>query len=65
MSIFIIAEISANHNGSIEVAKNTIRAAKEAGADCVTTPTEIKFIPMFKYLKYLNRIHYFLIENQN
>ena len=37
--IFIIAEISANHNGSIEVAKNTIRAAKEAGADAVKFQT--------------------------
>ena len=37
--IFVIAEISANHNGSIEVAKNTIRAAKEAGADCVKLQT--------------------------
>ena len=31
---FIIAELSANHNGSIEIAK-TIKAAKRAGADCI------------------------------
>ena len=36
---FIIAELSANHNGSIDVAKETIRAAKEAGADCVKFQT--------------------------
>ena len=28
---FIIAELSANHNGNIEIAKKTIHAAKEAG----------------------------------
>ena len=32
-SVFIIAELSANHNGSIETAKETIRAAKRSGAD--------------------------------
>lgn len=32
---YIIAEIGANHNGSIELAKNLIHKAKEAGADCV------------------------------
>ena len=33
---FIIAEISANHNGSLELAKKTIDAAKAAGADVNT-----------------------------
>ena len=28
---FIIAEVSANHNGSIEIAKKTMLAAKEVG----------------------------------
>jgi pseudaminic acid synthase len=37
--VFIIAELSANHNGSIEVAKDTIRAAKRAGADCIKLQT--------------------------
>jgi pseudaminic acid synthase len=37
--IFIIAELSANHNGSIDVAKDTIRAAKRAGADCIKLQT--------------------------
>jgi len=27
--VFIIAELSANHNGDLEVAKETIRAAKD------------------------------------
>lgn len=36
---FIIAELSANHNGSIQVVKDTIRAAKKAGADCVKLQT--------------------------
>ena len=37
--VFIIAELSANHNGSLEIAKETIRAAKRAGADCVKFQT--------------------------
>ena len=32
MSIFIIAEIGINHNGSIELCKKLIMAAKVAGA---------------------------------
>jgi pseudaminic acid synthase len=36
---FIIAELSANHNGSIDVAKKTIHAAKKAGADCIKLQT--------------------------
>ncbi|MEA9413129.1 pseudaminic acid synthase [Flavobacterium sp. PL02] len=37
--VFIIAELSANHNGSIETAIETIRAAKRAGADCIKFQT--------------------------
>lgn len=37
--VFIIAEMSANHNGSLEVAKETIRAAKRAGADAIKLQT--------------------------
>lgn len=36
---YIIAEMSANHSGSIELAKEIIRAAKESGADCVKIQT--------------------------
>jgi len=36
---FIIAELSANHGGDIEIAKKTIEAAKEAGADAVKLQT--------------------------
>lgn len=36
---FIIAELSANHNGSIATAIETIKAAKRAGADCIKFQT--------------------------
>lgn len=36
---FIIAELSANHNGSIDTALETIKAAKRAGADCIKLQT--------------------------
>lgn len=39
MKTFIVAEISANHNGDFELAKRTILAAKEAGADAVKLQT--------------------------
>ena len=35
MSIFIIAEIGINHNGSLEIAKQLIDLAKDAGANAV------------------------------
>jgi pseudaminic acid synthase len=37
--VFIIAELSANHNGSIDTAIETVRAAKRAGADCIKLQT--------------------------
>ena len=37
--IFIIAELSANHNGSLQNAFDTIKAAKEIGADCIKLQT--------------------------
>ncbi len=37
--VFIIAELSANHNGSLETAIETIRAAKRAGADAIKFQT--------------------------
>ncbi|MDP2541103.1 pseudaminic acid synthase [Tenacibaculum discolor] len=36
---FIIAELSANHNGDLELAKETIRAAKKTGADAIKLQT--------------------------
>lgn len=36
---FIIAELSANHNGSLAVAIETIRAAKKTGADAIKLQT--------------------------
>ena len=38
-SVFIIAELSANHNGSKEIAIETIKAAKRAGADAIKLQT--------------------------
>ncbi len=38
-SVFIIAELSANHGGDIEIAKETIKAAKRAGADAIKLQT--------------------------
>jgi pseudaminic acid synthase len=37
--VFIIAELSANHGGSLEIAQETIRAAKRAGADAIKLQT--------------------------
>jgi pseudaminic acid synthase len=37
--VFIIAELSANHNGSLENALATVKAAKRAGADCIKLQT--------------------------
>lgn len=37
--ILIVAEMSANHNGSLVVALDTIRAAKRAGADAIKLQT--------------------------
>lgn len=39
MDTFIIAELSANHNGSLEKALKTVEAAKEIGADAIKIQT--------------------------
>ncbi len=39
MHTFIIAELSANHGHSLEIAKQTIKAAKKAGADAIKLQT--------------------------
>ncbi len=36
---FIIAELSANHNGSIDIAKRSIKVAKEIGANAIKLQT--------------------------
>ena len=38
-SVYIIAELSANHNGDLQNALHTIKAAKEIGADCIKLQT--------------------------
>jgi len=37
--VFIIAELSANHGHDINIAKKTIKAAKESGADAIKVQT--------------------------
>lgn len=39
VSTFIIAELSANHNNDLALAKETVHAMKESGADCVKLQT--------------------------
>ncbi len=39
MSVFIVAELSANHGGDLSVAKESLCAAKECGADAVKLQT--------------------------
>ena len=39
MSVFIIAEVGVNHNGSVSIAKQLIDVAVESGADAVKFQT--------------------------
>lgn len=53
--VFIIAEAGVNHNGDIEIAKQLIKVAKEAGADAVkfqTFKTENIILPKAPKSKY-------------
>ena len=36
---YIIAEMSANHGGNMQTAKDIIKAAKDSGADCIKIQT--------------------------
>ena len=38
-NVFIVAELSANHGGKIDIAIDTIKAAQEAGADAIKLQT--------------------------
>ncbi|RXK13616.1 pseudaminic acid synthase [Halarcobacter mediterraneus] len=38
-NVYVIAELSANHNGSLEIAKKSIKAAKECGANAIKLQT--------------------------
>ncbi len=38
-NVFIIAELSANHNGSLQTALDTITAMSHAGADAIKLQT--------------------------
>jgi len=58
--VYIIAEMSANHAGSLGRAKDIIYAAKEAGADCIKIQT---YTPDTITINCDN--HYFHINNGN
>lgn len=57
MAVQIIAEAGVNHNGSLELAKQMAKAAKQAGADIVKYQTAVpelvvsKFAPKAEYQK--------------
>ena len=56
--VYMIAEMSANHAGSLERAREIIHAAKESGADCIKIQT---YTPDTLTINCSNR--YFQVEN--
>lgn len=48
---FIIAELSANHGGDVNIAIETIRAAKRAGVDAHFSLDEVEFTAMVKAVR--------------
>ena len=49
MPVTIIAEAGVNHNGSLEMAKEMARAAKECGADIVKYQTAVPELVVSKF----------------
>ncbi|MGI0057290.1 MAG: N-acetylneuraminate synthase family protein [Nitrosarchaeum sp.] len=46
--VFVIAEAGINHNGSLNIAKKMVKAAKKSGADCIKFQTHIAEKEMIK-----------------
>ena len=46
--VFVIAEAGINHNGSLNIAKKMVKAAKKSGADCIKFQTHITDKEMIK-----------------
>lgn len=55
MSVFIIAEAGVNHNGKLELAKQLVNKAKDAGVDCIKFQT---FISENLVSKFANKADY-------
>ena len=49
MSVLIIAEAGVNHNGSLTLAKEMARAAKDAGVDIVKYQTAVPELVVSKF----------------
>ena len=49
MSVYIVAEAGVNHNGSLEMAKELARVAKECGADAVKYQTAVPELVISKF----------------
>ncbi len=60
--VYIIAELSANHNGNLQNALDTIRAAKEIGANAIKLKEHLTFIESLKSRK--DKL-YFLLKKED